>query len=119
MSKIKRVNFLMNFDGPKLLGPIGIDVILVVMGTFIAIFTMCTVSSVRISITLILSFGLTYLVTRTYNKACELSSNGYFRQFLYMTGVWSVRADPEKFKELKNMDIKNYMPEATDKLFVD
>lgn len=119
MAKIKKVGFLMHFNGPRVIGPIKIDTLLVAICSWIVIYTAFTIASVKISITLISAFGISYAVTKIFQKARERASRGYLWHILFMSGIWSVSEDEEKYEELKRLDVKNYIPDYTDKIFIE
>lgn len=119
MSKYKRPGFLMHFNGPRLIGPFKIDTLSVAIGMFLATYTAFTIASVKVSITLLSSFVISYISTRLYQKAREKSAKGYLWHVLFMSGIWSVKEDKEKYEELKRIDIKNYIPDPTDKIFIE
>lgn len=118
MSK-KRVGFLMHFNGPRLIGPFKIDTLSVAVGVFLSTYTAFTIASVRVSITLVASFLFSYIGTKLYQKAREKSAKGYLWHVLFMSGIWSVKEDSDKYEELNRLDVKNYIPDPTEKIFIE
>lgn len=117
MARAKKVGFLQHFNGPRVIGPIRLDILGVVIGTFVVLYTSMTIASVKVSVTLMTAFAVTYLVTKSYIKAKEKSSKGYLWHLLYTSGLWSVKTDPKKYEELNRMDVKDYFPYSTQKKF--
>lgn len=119
MAKVKKVRFLMHFNGPRVIGPFKIDTLLVAIGVWIVIYTAFTIASVKVSITLITAFATSYALTKIYQKAREKASRGYLWHVLFMSGIWSVSEDEEKYEELQRLDVKDYIPDSTDKIFIE
>ncbi|AXH16419.1 hypothetical protein CP985_03475 [Malaciobacter mytili LMG 24559] len=119
MARKRKVGFLQQFNGPRVIGPFRVDVILVVILSFVLIYTVLILASVTISITMLSSFALTFFATKLYIKAKEKASKGFLWHLLYVSGIWSVKEDSKKYEELNRMDVKNYIPDCTDKIFYD
>lgn len=117
MAKARKVGFLEHFNGPRVIGPIRIDVLFVTISVFVILYTVMTIASMKVSITLLSSFAASYLVTKYYIKAKEKSSKGYLWHLLYVSGIWSVKQDEKKYEELKRMDVEDYLPYSTQKRF--
>ena len=117
MARSKRIGFLQHFNGPRVIGPIRIDTLGVSILTFVSTYTSMTVGGAKVSITLLLAFAITYVVTKAYIAAKEKSSKGYLWHLLYTSGIWTIKQDPEKYEELKRMDVKDYFPYSSQKKF--
>lgn len=117
MARAKKVGFLQHFNGPRVIGPIRVDILGVVIGTFLVIYTSMTIAGVKVSITLLSAFAISYISTKSYVKAKEKSSKGYLWHLLYASGIWSVKPDPKKYEELNRMDVQDYFPYSTQKNF--
>lgn len=117
MARSKRVGFLQHFNGPRVIGPIKIDNLVVAIGSFVMTYTSLTIGGAKVSITLLTAFAVAYIATKSYYKAKEKSSKGYLWHLLYTSGLWSVKLDPKKYKELNRMDIVDYFPYSTQKRF--
>lgn len=117
MARARKIGFLQHFNGPRVIGPVRVDILGVAISTFLITYTSLTIGGSKVSITLLTSFGLSYLATKSYYKAKERSSKGYLWHLLYASGLWSVKLDPKKYEELNRMDTENYFPYSTQKNF--
>ena len=117
MARAKKVGFLQHFNGPRVIGPIRIDILGVAIISFIVTYTSLTVGGAKVSVTLLSAFFLSYVATKSFMAAKERSSKGYLWHLLYTSGLWSVKMDKKKYEELNRMDIEDYFPYSTQKKF--
>lgn len=119
MSRVKKVGFLMEFNKPRVIGPIRIDTIGIGLATLLIVYTALTLASTKTWLAILITFVATWYAIKLYKKAREKSSRGYLWHLGYDSGIWSIRQDPKKYKELKRMDIRNYLPDSTMRNFKD
>lgn len=113
MRRLKRVPFLMQFNGPRVIGPVRIDVAGIALASTIFSWSAFTLASFKVWVSIILTFLIAFTSVKLYKIAKDKSSNGYLWHLFYNSGIWSVKKNPKKYEELNRMDIKNYFPDST------
>jgi len=119
MAVKRKVAFLQYFNGYRMLMFFEADTVGVLAGLFVFTYIMFTNAGVPLSLIVVLSFFIGVGGTFIYTKTKKGASKGYLRHLLYVNGIYSVKEDPTKFKEVKRLDVSGYLPNHNDLVFSD
>ncbi len=96
-----------------------IDVVAITVGTFFFLFTIFTIGSAGLMITVLGSLAVATGVLFAYRTAKENTSKGFLKHWAFDHGIFMLKKDKKKWKELEHADRDDYFPVGQDKFFAD
>lgn len=117
--KKKRVEFLRYFNDFRMILMFPADVVAITFFVFVISYSILAFGGAPLSFLVLGSFIIDTCIVYVYVQAKKNSSKGFLKHLFFNIGLYELKHDPKKWKELQENDTGKYFPNGNDKFFAD